>query len=204
MSTTTTENRAPQETGKPRIPLAEAEPIANEIRELLAPACERIVIAGSIRRRKSEVGDIELLTIPKLATVPSGGLWGDDQVELDLLAARTDELLVEGTIQRHVTVVRQGAWGTRQRQFRFRGCQVDLFWARPETWGVLLAIRTGPSDYSQWLVTDKRHGGALPGHLQVRDGLRYRTGGELIPCPTETSFFEAIGINRPRPWERKR
>jgi len=45
--------------------LEKAKAIAEELKELLAPACERIRIAGSIRRRKPDVGDIEILAIPK-------------------------------------------------------------------------------------------------------------------------------------------
>ena len=50
---------------KTRCPLGRAEEVANEVVKLLEPGCERIAIAGSIRRRKSEVGDIEILVIPK-------------------------------------------------------------------------------------------------------------------------------------------
>ncbi|MBU2597552.1 MAG: hypothetical protein KJ757_08345 [Planctomycetes bacterium] len=45
--------------------LQKAKAIAEELKSLLEPACERITIAGSIRRQKPDVGDIELLCIPK-------------------------------------------------------------------------------------------------------------------------------------------
>jgi DNA polymerase/3'-5' exonuclease PolX len=54
----------------PRIPLARAVSIAETTRAALAPHCERIAIAGSVRRRRSFVGDIELVCIPRL--VPAG------------------------------------------------------------------------------------------------------------------------------------
>lgn len=47
------------------IPLSEAKTIALEIYELLKPHCERIKIAGSIRREKAFVNDIEIVCIPK-------------------------------------------------------------------------------------------------------------------------------------------
>lgn len=45
--------------------LDKALEIAERIKELLAPYSERIEIAGSIRRKKPEVKDVELVAIPK-------------------------------------------------------------------------------------------------------------------------------------------
>lgn len=59
-------------TTKTRWPHAEALEIAEEIKEALAHHCERIEIAGSIRRKKPEVGDIELLFVPKTGTRQAG------------------------------------------------------------------------------------------------------------------------------------
>lgn len=39
--------------------------IAEKIKAQLAPHCDRIEIAGSIRRKKPEVKDIEIVVIPK-------------------------------------------------------------------------------------------------------------------------------------------
>jgi DNA polymerase/3'-5' exonuclease PolX len=40
-------------------------PIAGRIVEALRPYCERIEIAGSLRREKPMVGDIEIVAIPR-------------------------------------------------------------------------------------------------------------------------------------------
>src|SRR3989344_4154112 len=48
-----------------KYPYAEAYAIALDVQEQLKPYCERIEIGGSIRRKKSEIGDIELVLIPK-------------------------------------------------------------------------------------------------------------------------------------------
>lgn len=45
--------------------LSRAKVLAEEVRQVLAPYCEQIEIAGSIRREKAEVGDIEIICIPK-------------------------------------------------------------------------------------------------------------------------------------------
>ena len=51
--------------------------IANRFINLLAHSCEKIQIAGSIRREKNDVGDIEIVAVPKMADVPTGNLFGD-------------------------------------------------------------------------------------------------------------------------------
>ena len=57
--------------------LEKAKAIAEELKSLLEPACEKMVIAGSIRRQKPEVGDIELLCIPRYVT-------GVDQLDMEV------------------------------------------------------------------------------------------------------------------------
>src|SRR3989304_4969145 len=57
-------------------PLADAWMIAQRSVMLLMPLCQRVEIAGSIRRRKSQVGDIEIVCVPRM----TGGLFGDQPV----------------------------------------------------------------------------------------------------------------------------
>jgi DNA polymerase/3'-5' exonuclease PolX len=55
--------------------------IAEALVELLTPACQRIEIAGSIRRKKLYPNDIEVVAIPKW-------LYSEDHHEI---GARTNE-----------------------------------------------------------------------------------------------------------------
>src|SRR3989344_1789872 len=57
---------------------AEAYAIATAIVEQLRPHCIRIEIAGSLRRKKSEVKDIDIVAIPK--PYYPGGLFGGDGI----------------------------------------------------------------------------------------------------------------------------
>ena len=45
--------------------LAEAQKLTEEILDILRPLCERVEIAGSIRRKKAEVHDVDIVLIPK-------------------------------------------------------------------------------------------------------------------------------------------
>jgi DNA polymerase/3'-5' exonuclease PolX len=59
--------------------------LANRMVELLRPDCQRIEIAGSIRRKKETIGDIELVLISRDQTNLFGDpVPGDDLIEADL------------------------------------------------------------------------------------------------------------------------
>lgn len=51
--------------------LEHARILANEVVQLMAPYCERIEVAGSIRREAAEVKDIEVVCIPKWEERPA-------------------------------------------------------------------------------------------------------------------------------------
>jgi DNA polymerase (family 10) len=50
---------------KAPLPLAEAVAIAHEVADHLSPIAQRVMIAGSIRRHKPTVGDIDIVVLPK-------------------------------------------------------------------------------------------------------------------------------------------
>ncbi len=49
--------------------LAEAKVKAEAIVAKLQPLCSNVAVAGSIRRRKTEVGDIDLVAVPQPAEI---------------------------------------------------------------------------------------------------------------------------------------
>ena len=66
--------------------LQKARTIAEELKRLLEPACHRVEIAGSIRRQKPFVGDVELLCIPKYDS-------GIDQLDREIGALVVQRIL---------------------------------------------------------------------------------------------------------------
>lgn len=193
--------------GQP-VPLAVAEPIAEELTILLWPACDRIAVAGSIRRRKAMVADIEIVAVPTIAQVVGGDLWGTPQ-EVNLLTGamtgRLVELLAAGEIGlRQVDVHRasgeieqQTRQGEAYQALVFRGLPVDLFIVRPPAdWGVIYALRTGPGDWNTRLVTDCHR------YLRRVEGGRVYRSGQYVPCPEERDFFAAVGQAWVEPEER--
>ena len=169
---------------KTKLPLNEAEEIARKYLELLAPQCARIKIAGSIRRRKPEVGDIEIVAEPLPIMDLFGASNGHSGLTLPLPA------IIKG--QRY------------KKYFLPEGINLDLFIVLPPAeWGVIFALRTGGAEFSRRLVTAKRHGGYLPSCYIVRDGaVRRRDSGEVVPTPEERDFFALLGLDFIPPQER--
>jgi DNA polymerase/3'-5' exonuclease PolX len=191
-----------------RRPLAAAEAIAAELVGMLRECCARIDVAGSVRRRAAEVGDVELLAEP-LVLVQSVGLF-DEPSPTDQLAARCELLRVRGDIARELDGRRRPAWGPRHKRFAYRGLGVDLFVVKaPAEYGVLLALRTGPALFSRRLVTVRQAGGFLPSWFVVHDGALWYRGRDddqhperRISTPTEQAFFAALGLRWLPPSER--
>lgn len=131
--------------------------IANSVMHALEAGTTRIALAGSLRRGKALVGDLEILAIPGRGE----NLLGEPgESALDPILGR---LLEQGRL------TRGRCNGARYKQFgvvEIRGLMLDLFLTTPECWGVLWAIRTGPEDFSKALVTCRSKEGLLPeGHI---------------------------------------
>ena len=155
----------------------EALLIASELVGRFSIFCERIQIAGSLRREKPDVGDIEIVAAPQMVSdlfggkvpVTNGVDWGQ-----------------YGRVNKS---------GPRYCQIALpEGINLDLFLVYPPAqWGVIFALRTGPAEFSKWLVTRRNQRGALPSDCQVKDGVVWRRG-EPIPMPEEEDFFKFIGL----------
>lgn len=201
-----------------RIPLREAEAIAADLVALLADCCERIEIAGSIRRKRDTIGDFDLLAIPKTETVTDPMFGESTGQTIDLLDARCDELLAEGVLSQRLNAAGRTSWGTKSKRATFRGLSVDLNAVEASVWGVWMAIRTGPAILSHRLVTPRsqqirldasysgrRPFGLLPPGFEFPKGSGFalhRYGGR-VSTPTEESFFQALGLAWIPPEERR-
>lgn len=181
-------------TDKTKYFLADARKIADRVASLLEPACERVEIAGSIRRAAAMVGDIEIVCQPRLQLDPGALIGGNEISALDIHVERLDKR--EGSFLHFDQQLRRN--GTRYKRLIWHSsdCRipVDVFAVLPPaSWGAILAIRTGPGDFSRGLVTPRRKGGALPDNLQQRDGALWGPGGR-VDTPNEGAFFWALGL----------
>ena len=174
--------------------LAEAERIASGIVADLLPFCERIEVAGSVRRRKESVGDIELVAIPRFEPA---GLFGDRSA--NALWAH----LHAGTAYRFAKGDNPEGRYYQLALPAFPGLQVDLFLARPDNWGLTLLVRTGSAGFSAAMLArwkrvqgiGRERPGSMDGRLVARDG-------RTMPTPEEETVFHLLGL-RPVPPEQR-
>lgn len=173
-----------------RLPLAYAERLAARVVELLKRGCERIEVAGSIRRKKPDVGDVEIVAVPKFLPVAPTHMF-----ERPPLASALDtelEVLALGRVI--VQHPERPANGEKYKRLWLPkpGAQLDLFIVTPPAeWGPLFAIRTGPAEYAKRLVT------ALQAkRWRCHEGRVFDQEGGHVPCPEEKDFFAACG----EPW----
>lgn len=187
-----------------RVPLAEATIVAEQLLTILSLGCEKAVIAGSIRRRAESVGDIEIVAVPRLHTERlREGLFEDRDVIIDELQVVVDSLLMDGTLSSHPDDPKRGPRYSKLLHTD-SGLQLDLFSTRPDTFGLILLIRTGPKTYSQWIVTEAR-----ARRFHVVDGELHRGGMgcgavpcPVVPTPDEDAVFNALHIHPARPESR--
>lgn len=186
-----------------RMAWQEAAAVARAVVGDLRAVCDHLIVAGSLRRRWPDVGDIEIVCVPTLQTA-TGGLFGDAVLAVDLLDGRVRELLADGTLRPRLDKHGRQALGRRYRRLLYRGTPLDLFSPDAASFGAHVAIRTGPPDYSHRLVTPRSQRGLMPDHLRMWEGsLRRRATGEALATPTEASFFEALGVPWIRPEDRR-
>lgn len=166
--------------------LAEAKAVAEQVVQRLAPFVTRAEIAGSVRRKKEHVKDIEIVAVP--VAVPDG-LFGETR-------PGSEEIREVAATWGHIA--KAGLKYIQVEDVMGSGVTLDLFLVTaPASWGALYAIRTGPADFSQMLVTRLR--GRL--HSCVA-GRVIGPLGEEVPTPTEESFFAACGVEWLAPEER--
>lgn len=193
----------------PKRPRAEMESLAWELRHLLDRACVRIEVAGSIRRQVKEVGDIELVAIPKIETykeVDPSDLFGEMRpVTYNLLWRSLNEFF-KGKYRLNGEKFKSFYWPLHSGEL----VQVDLFTATPANWGWIHLIRTGSADFSHHVAGAlnkagycSKDGGIHKSNLELADGKwKHVPIGNPISTPDEQSVFDLARIPYRDPKQR--
>jgi DNA polymerase/3'-5' exonuclease PolX len=175
--------------------LADAQSFADEIVGLLEPGCERLEVAGSIRRGAGVVGDIEIVAMPKIVVERDPSvLWADSTMERDLLVECIDHAVSVGRLAREA-----GAGRYEKLRHVESGLQVDVFVVRPPAeWGVILLLRTGPARFSQEFVTEVRARGMHVAKGALHEGPGHDDPGKcrcpVIATPEESDVFREVDM----------
>jgi len=177
-----------------KIVLDEAETIANKVRNHILPVMDRVEIAGSIRRRKEVVGDIEICGIPS------------DRSKLISLLADLGQHIKPGVPGAVPWTPKVEAKYLRVRLAE--GMNLDVFLGTVENWGGLFMMRTGsgaspdgntfhgfiPGIFGRW---KKMSGGG-----RMTDCMPTMPTGEQLWIPEEQDFFDILEMDFVPPQER--
>ncbi len=172
---------------KPEFSLKSASLIAEVIKGKLKPCSDRIEVAGSIRRGKPIVHDIDIVCI-----------LGEDFLNAIQAVYSLGKFIVQGPKIWRIALP--------------EGIEADIYFATPETWATLLLIRTGSKEHNIKLCQQARFrnmrlhadGSGLFKVLQDRIGMDTMEDHlERVAGDTEQSIFAALGLVYAEPWERE-
>ncbi len=187
---------------KPRYPLATSAEVARNLCHLLAPLCERVIIAGSIRRCKSTVGDIEILYIPRYAERQIDLL---STTRVNLADELLDGLLDIGHLAKRLSKTGGTAWGDKNKLGVHvpSGIPVDFFATTEDAWHNYLVCRTGPAASNQRLATAARQLGYKWHPYSAGFEDLAKGTGKIIPMTSEEAVFAFAGLPCPKPEDRQ-
>lgn len=154
--------------------LEQAKQIADKYVNILKPYCQRIAIAGSIRRKKEEVKDIEIVCIP-------------DSKNYYSFAHEVNKL-------RKVKGEPTGKYTQRRL---LEGIILDLFMTRRDNWGLIFSIRTGSASFSHKVLatTWVKNGFKSVNGMLTKNGKEY-------PLYEEKELFDLLGLEYIEPEKR--
>jgi len=164
--------------------LLEARMIAGLLVDEIKDLCVRIEVAGSIRRRRPVVHDIDIVLIPKPDCI--------DKIKGICLA-------------HHPLFGNMPApkWGERLASFWYEDqIQVDLYFADTHTFPIVLFIRTGSKDHNIRIMNlcgKQEKYLAADGSGMFADRLKIKQ----IRIDRESDIFTALGIEYLEPAERE-
>ena len=166
--------------------------VAQEICNALGQGCERIEIAGSLRREKPDVGDIEILYIPIQSEEPDPTDMFANRLG-NLADARINVLLGAGILAKRRNAKGSEVWGEKNKLAVHvaSGIPVDLFTATSENWFNYLVCRTGPAELNQRICM-----------AAIKRGWKWNPYGEGFSDPegnmrkmeSERAVFDFVGL----------
>ncbi len=151
-----------------------AKYIADHYVSALTPFCDRIEIAGSVRRKKNDVGDIEIVCIPS-----------------EIKGNRFPEFI---SFINSLTKVRGEPTGKYTQRMLPEGIALDIFMCSAENWGTIFAMRTGSAKYSHYVLASTW----VKMGYHSSGGLLYK-GDEILSFREERDLFDFLGLKYVEP-----
>lgn len=169
--------------------IVKAQKIAYEVVAQLQPFCSKIEVAGSIRRHRPVVHDIDLVCIPS------------NQGQFLVVLQGLGRIKMGGG-----KIIRVGMGFSK-------GIDLDIYVATPETWATLLLIRTGSAAHNIRLCSRAKNMGMKlhadgSGLFSIREKVNFygaveRRDEELLASNSEEEIFKALGLPYEEPERRE-
>lgn len=186
---------------KPRFPRHTALTAANEICEILRPVCERVIVAGSLRRGKQWVGDVEILFVGKQVTQPKpGDMFAEETVSLAQIAIA--KMLDDGLITKRPNKLDGFTWGDANKLAVHVPTRVplDLFQTTEASWFNYLVCRTGSAAHNVTIATRAQQLGWKWNPYSV--GFTHATTGEHYAVTSEEDLYRFLDMQFVAPKDR--
>lgn len=168
----------------------------------LKPVTEKLIVAGSLRRRKAEVGDVEILFIPKIEPRPDPYDLLGNPVPTNLAVEVIERLVKDGVLAKRPKENGTFTWG-EQNKLAFdviTGIPIDFFQCNKANWWTLLVCRTGSKENNEAICNAAIARGLRWNPYQ---GFEDRTTGQLLHVPqSEQDVYARVGLPYPEPWQR--
>lgn len=152
-----------------------------------------------MRRLKPDVGDIEILFVPRVGEVLAPGqLFAEERSLADALL---EKHLADGVLIKRLNKYGVAAWGAQNKlaiHARSR-IPVDFFATTRERWFVALVLRTGSAANNVRLAASALRRGLK---LHAYGVLERTETGEQITPRSEREVFELIGVPYLEPHQR--
>jgi DNA polymerase/3'-5' exonuclease PolX len=159
--------------------LAEAQRIAEQVKTAVEAHCYKIEVAGSIRRQKKKVHDVDFVVVSQ-----SDVQWQKINEKLRLLKAKP--ICSGNSVIKTYVPCQQGLF------------QVDFYRAQPSTFGIHLLVRTGSADHNMWLA-----GHSISKGMRIKYSEGLIKNGKIIAGEDEKQVFDALELPFPSPSERE-
>lgn len=159
-----------------RLEYEQAKKIGEEVLTKLQPFIDRAEIAGSIRRKKTEVHDIDLVIQPKEEFMILERIKG--------ILRTYGKLELDG--QQIIRVMGEN------------GTEIDCYIANQKNYEVILLIRTGSKEHNVKLAQEAIKQGKS---LRFSEGLIDKATGRLL-ADTERSIYEKLNMEYVEPVNR--
>lgn len=194
---------------KKRYPREDAIKVAKVVCDALKEVTEqdRLVVAGSLRRRKKSVGDVEILFVPKFGQGIKADLFSEAPI-VSLADLALEKLLELGIVAKRPNIRGSFAWGPSNKLGVHveSGIPIDFFTTTGEAFFNYLVCRTGGAENNKAIAMAAQSRGwkwkPYSNGFQKIDFYGNELEEFSEPMTSERAVYEFLGLEYKEPWQR--